>query len=136
MRGKERASSSMRSSSAQLLGPGENDGASMASCSLGGGSRVETSFCPKGPLDAGEPPAEGVLILTALERTLCSDIFLCLLDARMRSESSGLTIYCSGAMVARVGLMVMTCKARRNRSEARAASVRDPWLIVDNCLLF
>ena len=47
-------------------------------------------------------------------------------------------IYWSGAVVARVGLMVMTCKARRplNWSEARAASVRDPWLIVDNCLFF
>ena len=45
-------------------------------------------------------------------------------------------IYWSCAMVALVGLMVMTCKARRNGSEARAASVRDPWLIVDNCLFF
>ena len=35
-------------------------------------------------------------------------------------------MYWSGAMVARVGLMVMTCKARRNWSEARAASVLDP----------
>ena len=115
MLGKKRASSSMRSSSAQLLGPGEYDGASMASCSPGGGSRVVTLFCPKGPLDAGEPPAESVLILTALERTLlCSDIFLCLLKARMRSKSPGLITYWSGAMLARVGLMVMTHKARRN----------------------
>jgi len=53
----------------------------------------------------------------------------------MRSESSGLITYWSGAVVARVGLMVMTCKARRNGSEARAASMRDPWLKVDNCLL-
>ena len=81
-------------------------------------------------------PVEGVLILTALEKMFCSDIFLCLLEARMRSESSGLITYWSGAMVARVGLMVTTCKARRNGFEARAASVRDPWLIVDNCLLF
>jgi len=67
----------MRSSSAQLVGPGEKEGASRASCSPGvsGGSRVVTLFCPSGPLDAGEPPAEGALILTALERTLlCSNI--------------------------------------------------------------
>ena len=39
--------------------------------------------------------------------------------------------YWSGAMVACVGLMVMTCKARRNGSEARAASVQDPgWLLI------
>ena len=75
MRGKKRASSSMRSCSAQLLGPGENDGASMASRSPGGGSRVVTPFCPFYPLDAGEQPAEGVPTFTALERTLCSDIF-------------------------------------------------------------
>ena len=47
----------------------------------------------------------------------------------MRSESSGLTIYWSGAMVARVGLMVMAHKARRDGSEAHAAGGR-PWLIV------
>jgi len=49
----------------------------------------------------------------------------------MCRESSGLITYWSGAMVARVGLMVMTYKACRNRSEARAASVRDPgWSLI------
>jgi len=35
-------------------------------------------------------------------------------------------VHWSGAMVARVGLMIITCKAHRNGSEARAVSVRDP----------
>jgi len=112
----------IKPSLAQLVGPGEKEWVSRASCSsgAGGGSRVVTLFCPSGPLDAGETPAvacEGALILTALERTLrCSDVF-CLMNAQMCSESSGLTIYWSGAMVACVGLMVMACKARRNGLE-------------------
>ena len=43
-------------------------------------------------------------------------------------------MYWSGGMVARVGLMVMARKARRDGSEAHAAGGR-PWLIVDNRLL-
>jgi len=38
----------------------------------------------------------------------------CLMNARMRSQSSGLTIYSSSAMVARVGLMVVARRARGN----------------------
>jgi len=45
-----------------------------------------------------------------------------------------LYMYWSGGMVARVGLMVMARKARRDGSEAHAAGGR-PWLIVDNRLL-